>query len=80
MDTFYQEIIDEHLDPQRSVPDHDDIINVLLKLEKVGFSSIRLTKDHIKAVLMNVFLAGIDTSAVTMDWAMAELMRRMNVS
>ncbi|KAI3844570.1 hypothetical protein MKW92_027527, partial [Papaver armeniacum] len=52
LDTFYQEIIDEHLDPQRSKPDNDDIIDVLLKLEKDRLSSIRLTKDHIKAVLM----------------------------
>ncbi|KAI3997580.1 hypothetical protein MKX01_029411, partial [Papaver californicum] len=43
---------DEHLDPERQNPDHDDIIDVLLKLEKDQTSAIRLTNDHIKAILM----------------------------
>ncbi|XP_026394284.1 cytochrome P450 71B10-like [Papaver somniferum] len=75
LDTFYQKIIDEHLDPQRMISGHEDIIDVLLKLEKDRRSSIRLTKDHIKAVLMNLFLAGVETTAVTIGWAMAELIR-----
>ncbi|KAI3983106.1 hypothetical protein MKX01_035387 [Papaver californicum] len=52
LDEFYQQMIDEHLDPKRIKPDHDDIIDVLLKLEKDQTSSIRLTNDHIKAILM----------------------------
>ncbi|KAI3866639.1 hypothetical protein MKW92_027593 [Papaver armeniacum] len=44
---------DEHLYPERLKPDHDDIIDVLLKLEKDQRSTIRLTNDHIKAILMH---------------------------
>ncbi|KAK9027746.1 hypothetical protein V6N11_067569 [Hibiscus sabdariffa] len=39
-------------------------------------SAIHLTEDHIKAILMDIFLAGIDTSAITMIWAVTELARK----
>ncbi|OMO75343.1 Cytochrome P450 [Corchorus olitorius] len=55
-DKFYQEIIDEHLDPNRAKPEHEDIIDVLLQLWKGREFKVDLTLDHIKAVLMvNIF-------------------------
>ncbi|KAI3859033.1 hypothetical protein MKW92_024731, partial [Papaver armeniacum] len=50
-DEFYQQIIDLHLNPERQKPDHEDLIDVMLKIEKEGISTIRLTNDHIKAIL-----------------------------
>ncbi|WZZ74030.1 hypothetical protein YC2023_085400 [Brassica napus] len=37
--------------------------------------SLNLTVDHIRGVLLNIFLEGIDTGAITMIWAMTELAR-----
>ncbi|KAL4291442.1 hypothetical protein GQ457_14G020680 [Hibiscus cannabinus] len=37
-----------------------------------------LTADHIKAILMNVFLAGTETSAAAITWAMSFLMKHPN--
>ncbi|KAK8527662.1 hypothetical protein V6N12_054867 [Hibiscus sabdariffa] len=75
LDVFYQELIDEHLDPNRPKPDEKDIIDVLLQISKDGDFSFDLTIDHIKAILMNVFLAGTDTSAATLIWVMSFLMK-----
>ncbi|CAN1824328.1 6,7,8-trihydroxycoumarin synthase [Linum perenne] len=36
---------------------------------------VKLTFDHIKAIIMNVFVAGTDTSAATVIWAMSFLMK-----
>ncbi|KAK8527657.1 hypothetical protein V6N12_054862 [Hibiscus sabdariffa] len=74
-DTFYQELIDEHLDPNRPKPEENDIIDVLLQISKDGGFPFDLTIDHIKAILMNVFVAGTDTSAVIMTWVMSFLMK-----
>lgn len=53
-DSFYQDIIDEHLDPNRPQPEQEDITDVLLKLQKnLRFD---LTYDHIKAVFMVINL------------------------
>ncbi|XWS14488.1 hypothetical protein CRYUN_Cryun35bG0013800 [Craigia yunnanensis] len=74
-DTFYQELIDEHLDPNRQKPDQEDILDILLQIWKDRDFTIDLTMDHIKAVLMDVFIAGTDTSAATVIWVMTFLMK-----
>ncbi|CAN1309565.1 Cytochrome P450 71B36 [Linum perenne] len=72
-----------------------DVIDVLLGVEmeesRLGRES-RFTKDNIKAVLLvsspmvhilmhlqNLFLGGIDTSALTVNWAMARLIANPNL-
>nr|GLL17721.1 cytochrome P450 83B1-like [Ipomoea trifida] len=75
-DCFYQELIDKHLQPNRPKSMDGDIIDILLGLmEENSSSGSNLTLDHIKAVLMNVFIAGTDTSAVLIVWAMTALMK-----
>lgn len=79
MDSFYQEIIDDHLDPNRPNPKQEDFIDVLLRLRNERLFTLDLTWDHIKAVLMNVIVAGTDTSAATSVWAMTALMKNPKV-
>ncbi|OAY50485.1 cytochrome P450 83B1-like [Manihot esculenta] len=74
-DIFYEQIIKEHLDPSRSKPAEEDFLDILLQLWKSRSFKVDLTFDHIKAVLMNVFVAGTDTSAATVVWAMTLLMK-----
>ncbi|KAL2892850.1 Cytochrome P450 83B1 [Bienertia sinuspersici] len=76
LDAFYEEIINDHIDPNKPLSEHEDIIDVLLHLRKER--SFQLSLDHIKAVLMNIFVAGTDTSAVMVVWAMTELMRNVD--
>ncbi|XP_047963595.1 cytochrome P450 71D10-like [Salvia hispanica] len=49
----------------------EGFIDILLKFERDG----TLTADNVKAVLLDMFLAGTDTSATTVEWAMSELIR-----
>ncbi|XP_026432186.1 cytochrome P450 71B36-like [Papaver somniferum] len=72
LDNFLQQIIDEH-DKERPKHEHEDIIDVLLKLKKAQTSTIRLTNNHIKAIVVNVYLGGVETAGSLMTWAMAEL-------
>ncbi|KAG2301964.1 hypothetical protein Bca4012_060297 [Brassica carinata] len=75
LDAFYEQMFDLH--KQGNKEGVEDFVDLLLRLEKeetvLGYG--KLTRNHIKAVLMNVLLGAIDTSAITMTWAMAELMR-----
>ncbi|XP_026412009.1 cytochrome P450 71B26-like [Papaver somniferum] len=74
LDNFLQQIIDEHDNrPERLKPEQEDIIDVLLKLKKDHTSTIHLTDDHIKAIVLNVYLGGVDTTTGVMTWVMAEL-------
>ncbi|KAL4387445.1 hypothetical protein GQ457_09G027190 [Hibiscus cannabinus] len=51
-DTFYQQLIDEHLDPNRPKPEQEDIVDVLLRIRTDPDFPFDLTMDHIKAILM----------------------------
>ncbi|GMN24909.1 hypothetical protein TIFTF001_040639 [Ficus carica] len=81
LDGFFQRVVDEHLNPRRTKPQQEDIIDVLLKIikEQSGFGAAMLTEKNIKAVLLNMFLGGVDTSAITVIWAMAELAKKPSV-
>ena len=52
MDEFYDEIIKDHLDPDRPKSEREDIVDVLLQLRKERCFSFDLTLDHIKAIFM----------------------------
>ncbi|KAJ1401789.1 Cytochrome P450 superfamily [Sesbania bispinosa] len=56
LDKFYQDVIDEHMDPNYgNQTDEEVIVDVLLQLKKRRSFSIDLTFDHIKGVLMVCF-------------------------
>ncbi|KAL5757120.1 hypothetical protein ACOSQ2_021866 [Xanthoceras sorbifolium] len=79
-DEFYQMVIDEHLDPHRPVPENEDTVDSLLRLMKnQSTEGGSLTQDHVKAILMNVFLGSVDTTSVTIVWAITELMKNPRV-
>ncbi|KAL5998277.1 hypothetical protein ACLOJK_009216 [Asimina triloba] len=77
MDAFYEQVIVEHLDPsrQRQKDEVEDLVDVLIRVQK----DLNLTRDHIKAMLMNIFIAGTDTGAATVVWAMTELIKKPRV-
>lgn len=52
LDNFFQQVIDLHLSPERTEQEHEDIIDVLLRIEREQTESGRFTKNNIKAVLL----------------------------
>ncbi|CAN0871255.1 Desmethyl-deoxy-podophyllotoxin synthase [Linum grandiflorum] len=63
IDAMLEEIIDEHKARRK------DNINC----------GVPLTMDCIKAVLLDMFLAGVDTTSTTIGWTMSELMRNPKI-
>nr|KYP65590.1 Cytochrome P450 71D11 [Cajanus cajan] len=55
----------------------EDLVDVLLKFQDVSDCNqdICLTINNIKAIILDVFGAGGETSATTINWAMAEIIR-----
>ena len=52
LDSFCQEVIEEHMNPNRPKSMEGDFIDSLLKIKENGSSSIPLTLNHIKGVLV----------------------------
>ncbi|KAL8041860.1 hypothetical protein ABFX02_09G011700 [Erythranthe guttata] len=81
LDRFLDRVIQEHLDPVRVKPDDEDIIDVLLRIQKDPHHTwMALNHEHIKAVLLvDIFAAGTETSATAIEWTMTELVRNPTV-
>ncbi|XP_051146792.1 salviol synthase-like [Andrographis paniculata] len=57
----------------------ENLADVLLKFREDAGHDLYLSDDNIKAVLQDLFFAGIETSSATTDWAMIEMMRHPKV-
>ncbi|CAN8266438.1 unnamed protein product [Cochlearia groenlandica] len=79
LDAFYEQMIELHKEEKKQGT--EDFVDLLLKLEREEalLGNEKLTRNHIKAILMDIFLAGVNTSATTILWAMTELIRNPNV-
>ncbi|KAL0414174.1 UNVERIFIED_CONTAM: cytochrome [Sesamum radiatum] len=79
LDSFYEELIEEHLSPNRPESMNRDILDLLIQLKEDRSSSIQINWDHVKGVLMDIFVAGTDTTAAAITWAMTALIKKPQV-
>ncbi|KAH6816189.1 hypothetical protein C2S51_021009 [Perilla frutescens var. frutescens] len=78
MDSFYQQLIDEHLDQDRPHSMANDIVDLLIQLKEDKSAAVKLDSKHVKAIIMDVFIAGTDTTAASLTWAMTALIKNPN--
>uniref|UniRef100_A0A7N1A9Q2 Cytochrome P450 n=1 Tax=Kalanchoe fedtschenkoi TaxID=63787 RepID=A0A7N1A9Q2_KALFE len=80
-DGFFENVIKEHLNSEKGNDEHEDIVDVLLRIQRehVQSGATWFTKNNIKGILQNIFVGGVDTGAITMVWAMAELVKNPEV-
>ncbi|XP_042401739.1 alpha-humulene 10-hydroxylase-like [Zingiber officinale] len=70
LDRMFNEIIALHEDVEA---EKQDLIDVLLQLRDQGED---ITLESIKAIILEVFLAGSETTSTTIEWAMSEMIRK----
>ncbi|KAL6629987.1 hypothetical protein ACP70R_029752 [Stipagrostis hirtigluma subsp. patula] len=76
MQQLIDTIIKEHQESRGSGDgEEEDLLDVLLRLQKEVDSQYPLTTENIKTVILDMFGAGSETAATTLQWAMAELMK-----
>ncbi|WRX18939.1 Cytochrome P450 - like 10 [Theobroma cacao] len=79
-DQFFDEVINEHLNPKRQKEERSkDLVDVLLDVQKNVSNEIPLTMDNVKAIILDMFAAGTDTTFITLDWGMTELIMNPKV-
>ncbi|CAA6672442.1 unnamed protein product [Spirodela intermedia] len=50
-----------------------DLLDILLDLSENKGANIKLTRENIKGIILDILVAGSDSSAVTLEWALTEL-------
>ncbi|KAF8698825.1 hypothetical protein HU200_035084 [Digitaria exilis] len=73
-------IVQEHMEKRSTShvfvgADDEDLLDVLLRLQEEGSLAFPITTEIIGAVISDIFGAATDTTASTIEWAMAELIR-----
>ncbi|KAL7131574.1 hypothetical protein ABFS83_12G012400 [Erythranthe nasuta] len=83
LDGYLETVLDEHYNlesTRKGDDDEEDLVDALIRLsnQENGLMS-PLSKEQIKAMLMNTFLGGVGTSSIVIVWAMCELMRKPSI-
>ncbi|XP_002515012.2 tryptamine 5-hydroxylase [Ricinus communis] len=85
------EIIEEHLkkkkkkngtenaDDDDDYNEKEDFVDVLLRVQKREDLEVPITDDNLKALVLDMFVAGTDTSSATLEWVFTELARHPRV-
>ncbi|XP_038685653.1 cytochrome P450 71D9-like isoform X2 [Tripterygium wilfordii] len=75
IDQILESLINEHRFNKSRInsSDADNFLDILLNLQEHGDFSF--TTDNIKAVVLDIFVAGTESSATTSEWAMSELLK-----
>ncbi|KAK9073906.1 hypothetical protein SSX86_006500 [Deinandra increscens subsp. villosa] len=57
----------------------EDLVDVLLRIQETADLDLPITNDNVKAVLLDMLVAGTSASSVAIEWAMTELMRQPDI-
>ncbi|GJN00102.1 hypothetical protein PR202_ga17261 [Eleusine coracana subsp. coracana] len=75
LDRMVKSIIHTHAQAMAADREKEDLLHILLRLQKGGGLKTTLTTDVISSTLFELFSAGSETTMTTITWAMSELMR-----
>ncbi|CAN4078831.1 unnamed protein product [Withania somnifera] len=78
LDTFLESVIEEHIirneKGENSTDEAKDFVNVLLEIQNGEETGFPLQRDSLKAVIMDIFAAGTDTTYTVLEWIMIDLL------
>ncbi|XP_059654600.1 3-beta-hydroxylase-like [Cornus florida] len=90
LDKFLEGVVEEHMDRRKGDIDgcgsneHDegqeDLVDVLIEIQRdSSTTAFPLHRDSIKALILDMFVGGTDTSSAVIEWEMTELLRHPKV-
>ncbi|KAM6592859.1 hypothetical protein CsatA_000562 [Cannabis sativa] len=84
-DSMMEKIIQEREEARNVEKGRNDIVKDLLDIlldiakDEDHKSHIKLGRDNIKAIILDIFVAGTGTAAITIEWALSELINHPNI-
>lgn len=83
LDEFLQGVVLEHVNKQQihvggkneQLEHKEDFVDILLRIQKEATHGISIENDTVKAIIVDIYAAGTDTTATVLEWAMSELLR-----
>ncbi|XP_062017024.1 cytochrome P450 736A117-like [Rosa rugosa] len=83
-DEFLDMVVQEHMDSSKGSEGdeddgHKDLVDVLLSVQKENTVGLPIDRVSIKAIILDIFVAGTDTTFGTLEWTMSELFKHPSV-
>ncbi|KAL6141241.1 hypothetical protein ACLB2K_059531 [Fragaria x ananassa] len=83
-DEFLDMVVQEHIDSSKgSEGDEDagqkDLVDILLSVQKEDTVGIPIDRVSIKAIILDMFVGGTNTTFTILEWAMSELLKHPSV-
>ncbi|GLU14239.1 hypothetical protein SLE2022_308210 [Rubroshorea leprosula] len=77
IDWFLEHLLDEHNARRKGVEDYvaKDIVDVLLELAEDPTLDVKIERNGVKALILDLMAGGTETSTTTVEWAISELLK-----
>ncbi|CAM8933793.1 unnamed protein product [Rhodiola kirilowii] len=79
IDELLEEIIEDHLATSTASGNKPVLLDVLLDCQNSKDGGFFITRDSVKAIILDIFAGGSDTTYVVLEWAMTELLKHPEV-
>ncbi|KAJ0075352.1 hypothetical protein Patl1_35104 [Pistacia atlantica] len=77
LDRFYEHVLDEH--DGRGKNTSKDMVDVLLQLADDPSFQVKLQRHQIKALIQDLLGGGTESSMVTLEWAISEILKKPDI-
>ncbi|XP_002511293.3 cytochrome P450 736A117 [Ricinus communis] len=79
LDNFLDGVVEEHMSSDRRDDYSKDFVDVLLWVQKENMAGFPIDRISIKALILDVFSAGTDSTYTVLEWTMTELLRHPKI-
>ncbi|KAK4725667.1 hypothetical protein R3W88_030584 [Solanum pinnatisectum] len=77
-DDFFEKVIDEHVQSKEQ-NQAKDMVDTMMTIMQSGEAEFKIDRRDVKAILLDLLIASIDTVSTTIDWILSELLRHPKV-
>ncbi|KAL7138874.1 hypothetical protein ABFS83_09G011900 [Erythranthe nasuta] len=86
MDEFFEGVICERMENPKKLLQGDreekhgeNFLDILLEIYRDNGTGVSIDRDSVKAIILDVFAAGTDTTSTVLEWAMTQLLRHPQI-
>ncbi|PHT80844.1 Cytochrome [Capsicum annuum] len=78
-DDFFERVIDEHVHDSKEEKQTKDIVDTMMNIMQSGKAEFEFDRRNVKAIMLDLLIASMDTSSTAIDWIFSELIRHPKV-
>ncbi|KAM7481578.1 hypothetical protein LguiB_006161 [Lonicera macranthoides] len=81
IDEFLEGVLSDHMEKKKEECEGEGkkFVDILLEIQRENKLGFPVSRDTIKALIMDMFAAGTDTTSAVLDWATAELLKNPEI-